>query len=112
MAQVVDMIEEKYAPLVDALRQQGISRVTLHPVVISRTGAPHSRTEQEVSQLLTMASAEDGDTPQVTKAVKSVLRDLHVHAVKWLARILVTARKHLRPTGALLGPAGNPPDPH
>ena len=97
----ISEIQEKYAPLRQAILDHGFWRgeIVIIPIVISRTGSFHVKTLAEIAQLIS-PQEEPPDTltfKQLHKDIRELVLALHSHAQDWLTLMLDFARHTLAP---------------
>ena len=94
------LIRDKYTPLANAIRNHWPgTEVDILPIVMSRTGTPHSSTIASLTSLLTLRT--DPPDKLVTKArldTSRILSSLHAHTVQWLHYLLLVYRTKSRTT--------------
>jgi hypothetical protein len=85
------MISVKYTPFANANRQQWLSKeVDILPIVMSRTGTPHSSTITSLTSLLTLRI--DPLDKLISKArldTSRIIAQLHTHTIQWLHHLLL-----------------------
>jgi hypothetical protein len=94
------LIRAKYTPVANAIRQhwQGTVVNTL-PIVMSRTGTPHSSTITSLTSLLIVGT--DPPDKLISKArfdTSRIIAQLHTHNVQWLHHLLLIYRIKSRTT--------------
>jgi hypothetical protein len=75
------------------------TEVDILPIVMSRTGTPHSSTITSITSLLTPRT--DPPDKLISKArldTSRILAQLHTHSVQWLHHLLLVYRIKLRKT--------------
>ena len=96
-------IKDKYAPLVQAIKDHGAwdGEIEIIPIVISRTGSFHVQTLAEIAQLISPMEEPPGGLTygQLPRKVQKTVMALHVHAQEWLYDTLIAARRHIAPRG-------------
>jgi hypothetical protein len=94
------MIRAKYTPLANAIRQHWpCTEVDILPIVMSRTGTPHSSTITSITSFLTLRT--DPPDKLVSKArldTSRIIAQLHTHIVQWLHHLLLIYRIKSRTT--------------
>ena len=98
---IIDRIHSIYTPLKQAIQEHGAwpYEVTIHPVVISRTGTFHERTIETIHGLFTLKDKPPDDGKYATSPeATTLIKEMHVHAVQWLHLILSVARAKLKPS--------------
>jgi hypothetical protein len=84
------MIRDKYIPLANAIRQQwrGIE-VDILPIVMSRTGTPHTSTIASLTSLPTLRTDPLDKLISTTRLdISRILAQLHLNTVEWLYHLL------------------------
>ena len=96
---IIDHIYDIYEPLRQALQTHGTLKadVKIIPIVISRTGTFHVKTQAEISQLVSFTEEPPDELTfkQLPPTAKRITMALHVHAQEWLSHISKISRKIL-----------------
>ena len=99
MHTIIEHIYEIYEPLRVALQTHGTlkAEVKIIPIVISRTGTFHVRTQAEIAQLVSFAEEPPDELTfkHLPITAKQITMALHVHAQEWLSHISRISRKIL-----------------
>jgi hypothetical protein len=100
LSHTAHMIRNKYTPLANAIRQHWPgAEVDILPVVMSRTGTPHTSTMDSLTSLLTLRT--DPPDKLISKAcldTARILAQLYLHTVQWLHHLLLIYRIKSRTT--------------
>ena len=96
---IIDHIYDIYEPLRHALQTHGTLKadVKIIPIVISRTGTFHVKTQAEISQLVSFTEEPPDELTfkQLPPTAKRITMALHIHAQEWLSHISKISRKIL-----------------
>jgi hypothetical protein len=100
LSHTAHMIRNKYTPLANAIRQHWPgTKVDILPIVMSRTGTPHTSTMDSLTSLLTLRT--DPPDKLISKDrldTTHILAQLHLHTVQWLHHLLLIYRIKSRTT--------------
>ena len=91
LSDTANLIRAKYTPLANAIRSHWPGTlVDILPIIMSRTGTPHSSTITSLTSLLTART--DPLDKLISKArldTSRILAQLHTHSVQWLHHLLL-----------------------